>query len=253
MKQRTRQSTLAAILLLFLLCTGCAKPATPSSEPVQKTPAVSAAPAPTPQMPAVSPEPSAPPAQTPDMLYRYFPVRIEFVGYDVVSNIYPVGVTDDGETIATLNSAENSAWFHYFAAPLEEGNCIINGHNRWAGKDGTFSTLKRMAVGDEIQVTVEDGRIVRYSVTEIAEYTVDDFPMELLSNSVGTRLTLITCKGDYDHSISTSRTRVLLIAERTDVITPPGTEEMTVADFVLPEQLVVPEDVLSAAGAQPTP
>ena len=240
--------------VLFALCACAHVPGvTPDNvTPIAATPTPipDVTPAPTPVAAADTPEP---PAATPTVIWRYFPVRVEFVGYDVVSDIYPVGVTDDAETIDTLNSADDSAWFHYFAAPLEEGNCILNGHNRWKSKEGAFSVLKRMAVGDEIRVTVEDGRIVCYSVTEIVEHTVDEFPMELLGNRVGTRLTLITCKGDYDQKIATSRTRVVAIAERTEVIVPEGHVEMGILEWIKPEQLLVPDDVLNAAGAQPTP
>ncbi|MDL2257805.1 class F sortase [Eubacteriales bacterium OttesenSCG-928-K08] len=177
----------------------------------------------TPQLTPVTPAPTPEPtplarviSEVPISFLRTYPVKIMFPGYGVESELLPMGV-DYENAIDTPDDALVAGWFCYFSAPDEEGNCIMNGHDRWKGVDGHFAVLKKMAVGDEVQVLLEDGRLVRYEVEVLEEYRVDDHPEELVARGGETRLTLITCKGDYDVLLGTSRTRVVAVCRRTGI------------------------------------
>lgn len=222
----------AALLLLLLVCmlAACAAPA---REPgasiapaVTPSPAPSETPLPTPT-PTPSPTPALTPTPAPQYVWRLFPVKISFPAYGIQSDVYPVGfVEGDDETIDTLPSATDVSWFEYFATQDEEGNCIINGHNHWQGETGNFAVLGSLVIGDEIIIETEDGRDITYEVESVEEYPYVGFPMELLSNQVGTRLTLITCSGRYSQTLKTSEQRIVVIAKRVggDPAPPPDSE-----------------------------
>lgn len=160
------------------------------------TEAVIETPTPTPEP---TPEPGSP------------PVSVSFVDYGIDVAVVPVGVDENG-AMETVPSYDTAGWYMYGAAPNEVGNCIIAGHNRYQGQQGLFAILHNgLKVGDRITVKLENGDYVFYLVESVENYPLDDFPDFVMSPSEDRRLTLITCLGDYDHTIHTSRTRVVAI------------------------------------------
>ncbi|MBO4385286.1 MAG: class F sortase [Clostridia bacterium] len=139
------------------------------------------------------------------------PVSISFVDYDVNVAIVPIGVDDEGN-MHDVPSAEIAGWLETGACPNQEGNCIIGGHIRYHGKLGLFSVLRdKLKPGDRVIVKMEDGSYAFYTVLSVNEYPYDDIPSSVMSQTGEKRLTLITCKGDYDYLIHTSRTRVVVV------------------------------------------
>jgi hypothetical protein len=176
---------------------------TPSPTADPRTPDPSATPTPEPT-PTPTPEPASP------------PVSVHFVDHDIDVEVIPVGYTADGG-MATVPSAVIAGWFEYGAAPNQDGNCIIAGHNRYKGQKGLFSILHDgLAIGDRITVVTEDGRELHYVVETIDNYRYDQFPEDVMAPSSDRRLTLITCLGDYDHDLHMSLTRVVAICRPVD-------------------------------------
>lgn len=162
---------------------------------------------------SLSPDATLDPNATPYI--KPIPVRISFPRFDVVSDVYPVGETPEGN-IDTVDSAEDSAWFEPYPAPGEPGNAIINGHVSFNGSRGSFAALKEMVIDDEVIVEFEDGAVKYFEVYRNETYLIEEFPEDYLEPDGEARLTLITCKGDYDRSIGTSRSRVVVLCrERT--------------------------------------
>jgi LPXTG-site transpeptidase (sortase) family protein len=174
---------------------------------------------PTQSLPADSPTlaPLAPPTpvgETPDEtpFIRVAPVMIYFDERERQCEIEPVGLAEDN-TIGTVPSATIAGWFDMGASPGDPGNSIISGHVAWRGKKGTFSVLHDMKPGERVTIELKNGELRYFEVLSREEYKLVDFPYELIEIGGDTRLTLVTCLGDYDSSIGTSRTRVVVVCE----------------------------------------
>ena len=158
---------------------------------------------------SVAPLPS--PTPTPEPASQ--PVSVYFEGHDIAVAVVPVGVNEKGE-MDTIPRHDIAGWYEYGAAPNEEGNCIIAGHNRYHGQKGLFAILhKGLKVGDGVSVTLENGETLFYKVVSIDRYQYNEVPEEVMADCEGRRLTLITCLGDFDYDLQMSRTRIVAICE----------------------------------------
>lgn len=92
------------------------------------------------------------------------------------------------------------------AAPGVRGNMVIIAH-----RDTHFSFLRRMALGDEIDVEAVQGAAARYRVREVA--VVDQSETRVLDAADAPQLTLITCF-PFDAIQPGTRLRYVVIAER---------------------------------------
>ncbi|MDL2217635.1 class F sortase [Christensenellaceae bacterium OttesenSCG-928-M15] len=201
-------------------------PETPYEAPpelivAQNTP--TPAPAPSATAEAASPEPTAEPEPEPAPDEELPPSTISFTKPELTCGVVEVGIEDG--TIGTVNSATLAAWYNGSAMPGDDGNCIINGHVSWRGDKGVFAYLKSMSIGEEVVIKRADDSYVYYRATLIEEHPYDDFPQEFLKTGGETRLTLITCKGDYDRDAGTSLTRVVVECEQVGIVEGQGTDE----------------------------
>ncbi len=178
--------------------------------PPTPAPTVAATPA-----PSLAPSGTPLPTPSPTPYVKKIPVRIFFTGYKRQADVFPVGITEDG-AMGTRDSAKDAAWGEYCPSPGEPGNAILNGHVKWEGELGTFSILKEMKVGDEVVIEFDDGSFKYFEVTDLDNYPYDNMAsvMDLGGES---RMTLITCLGDYDRSIGTSRSRVVAVCKEKGV------------------------------------
>lgn len=177
------------------------------------TPAPTVAPTPAPTLaPSATPLPT--PSPTPYV--QKIPTRIYFTNYERQADIFPVGVDEDNR-MGTLNSAKDSAWYQFGPSPGEPGNAILNGHVKWKGELGTFSILKEMKVGDEVVIEYDDSSFKYFDVTNLDTYLLDEIPASVMDLAGESRMTLITCLGDYDTSIGTSRSRVVAVCKERGV------------------------------------
>lgn len=164
-----------------------------------------------------SPTPTAAPAATPEPtpeptpFVKLTPVMIYFDERQRQSEIRPVGLEDDG-SIGTVDSATISGWYEDGASPGDPGNSIIGGHIRWKGKLGTFSILHDMEVGEKVIVKMDNGELRYFYVISKDSYALTEFPSFVTDLDGDTRLTLITCLGDYG-SDGRSQSRVVVVCE----------------------------------------
>lgn len=178
-------------------------------------------PPPTP-VPTVAPTPaltSAPSATlqatpSPTPYVKLVPVKIYFTERDIVCDIVPVGVVDGA--MDTVDDAKLAAWLTDSASPGDPGNSIINGHRTWKKVMGYFSELKNMVPGEEIAIELEDGSVRYFEVTTNDVYHIDRCPISVMELGGETRLTLITCLGDYNTAIGTSESRIVVVCKPVD-------------------------------------
>lgn len=95
------------------------------------------------------------------------------------------------------------AWYRGTGRLGEDDNVVLAGHyDYWDVGAAIFYNLPKLAEGDEIDVTGEDGVVYTYKVEWVKNYTVDELNAESIKEIVGStpteKLTLITCGGFFD-------------------------------------------------------
>ncbi len=141
------------------------------------------------------------------------PVKIYFEEpHKIVCDLFPVGIASDN-SIEVRPSATEGGWYKFGASPGDPGNAIISGHNSLKGKKGTFSVLKVLNPGDRIAIEFENGEFRFFEVMQRDTYKLKQFPAEMLETDGESRMTLITCLGDWDQSIKTSASRVVAVCK----------------------------------------
>jgi hypothetical protein len=162
-----------------------------------------------------SPTPTATPSPTPYV--KPIPLRIYFLEAEVMCDIVPVGRIEEGPKkgqMDTVDDPDLAAWYELGPAPGEPGNALLNGHKSWQGKIGRFSVLWSMEADDVVAVAFENGTYRYFAVISVSFYPYDDVPDEVMYlDSQTPRMTLITCYGDFDRLIGTSKQRCVVVCE----------------------------------------
>jgi LPXTG-site transpeptidase (sortase) family protein len=143
--------------------------------------------------PASSPAPTAPTG-----LPSSRPVQVDIPALGVSQETIDLGLAANG-SMQVPSGPDPVGWFAESPTPGEIGPSVLAGHLTWNGADGVFRHLQALKSGDEIVVTRADGTRPRFVVTEVVQYSKDDFPMaRVYANTPGPQLRLITCAGDYN-------------------------------------------------------
>lgn len=126
-----------------------------------------------------------------------------------------VGLTNEGN-MDTPKDVDNTGWYKNGPKPGDAGNAVIDGHlNRSAGNQiGIFWYLRDLAAGDEIYVINADRQKLKFSVTEVVEYSVKDAPLDKIFGSTDkAHLNLITCQGKWDKANETYDKRLVVYSD----------------------------------------
>ncbi len=192
---------------------------TPPATPSPTLPAVTPSPTPAGVRETATPKPTATPEPTPYI--KPIPTRIYFTDAEVMADIFPVGKIEEGDRkdqMDTIDDPDVAAWYEPGPAPGEPGNALINGHKSWKGKIGRFSVLWEMEVGDEIAIEYEDGSVRYFFAVSIDYYPYDAVPASVMDLGGESRVTLITCYGEFNQSAGTSSERCVVVCQSADLI-----------------------------------
>jgi sortase (surface protein transpeptidase) len=99
----------------------------------------------------------------------------------------------------------------YSAAPGEEGNSIIAGHRSKNHVAGTFKALWYVEINDAVVIDFEDGSQRWFYISSINRYPFDEVDPSVMEFDGETRLTLITCIGEWDNAAGTSSERMVVV------------------------------------------
>ena len=101
---------------------------------------------------------------------------------------------------------------HYVgtANPGEPGNGVYVGHVESLSSGNVFADLAKIKKGQEVLLYTGDG-LWRYRVSEIAQVPYDD--VAVMAPTADTRITLITCTGDWDVRLHQYTLRLIVIAQ----------------------------------------
>lgn len=147
--------------------------------------------------PAIKSNPvqQAKPVQPSKGLTASQPVNLQIDAIGLNSPLQSVGLDTTGaiEVPATPNTA---GWYSASRTPGEVGPAIIVGHLDNADGPALFWRLHELQPGVKIAVARQDGHTAFFTVTEIGQYTSDNYPVDKIYGATSTaELRLITCGG----------------------------------------------------------
>jgi sortase (surface protein transpeptidase) len=126
------------------------------------------------------------------------PVSVAIPALGVDAPVQPLGVDSDRKLEVPTDPAV-AGWYRDSSAPGAAGAAVIAGHVTWKQEPAVFFELGDLRPGQRVHVRRADGRTAVFAITEIEQYTKDEFPTARVYRPVDRPvLRLITCGGEYD-------------------------------------------------------
>ena len=167
---------------------------------VHQRPAIVIKPAPDQYLPAVAKAPVV------------APTRIAIPALHVDAGIEALGIAQDFSVEAPAGIA-NVGWYNLGPTPGSPGDAILDGHRGYPGGiPAVFNLLDRLHQGDEVDVSLADGRTVKFAVTRVYSTPFQSVPEGFFAADGPARLTLVTCTGDFDSRQLTYSNRLVVEA-----------------------------------------
>lgn len=145
------------------------------------------------------------------------PTSISIPSIAVSSVVNEVGLNPDGTMQVPQPGPQydDAAWYHPSPAPGELGPSVIIGHvDSVAGGPSVFFELAKLAAGQRIEVSRDDGSTAAFEVDSVASYSKDDFPAQTVYGDTDhAALRLITCGGSFDKARGSYRDNVVVFAQ----------------------------------------
>ncbi len=141
------------------------------------------------------------------------PTRIIIPKAKVNASVISIGITKEGNLDVPNNYTE-AGWYKYGTLPGKIGSAVIDGHVDNGNRvPGPFKNLKLVKPGDNIYVTMGDGKMLHYSIVAAEIYDTDKFPGEYVFHESGQAyLKIITCHGKFIRSKQTYDQRLIVKA-----------------------------------------
>jgi sortase (surface protein transpeptidase) len=167
----------------------------------QNTPPASAAPqlASSPSVVHSTPPTSATrPAKPSASLARSVPVALRIPAIGVSVSLGTLGLNPD-RTVQVPTNYQQPGWFRLGPSPGEVGSAVILGHVDDFVGPAVFFRLGSLKVGDKVEVSLANGVLANFMVTNLATYPKTQFPANQVYASHGySALQLVTCGGAFD-------------------------------------------------------
>jgi len=126
------------------------------------------------------------------------PVRLRVPSAGIDTTLTGIGRDGAG---ALLPPAEGAGWYREGPGPGSPGPAVLTGHVDGPTGPAAFFGLRRVAVGDPVQVDRADGTTATFTVTRVERYPKSAFPSaEVYGPTPGAELRLITCGGAFDRA-----------------------------------------------------
>lgn len=130
------------------------------------------------------------------------PLRILVPSIDVDAKVEVLEVV--GDSLQDPSNGDDVAWYKETGRPGKKGNAVFAGHLNWYGQpEAVFYAIDQLKEGDEIVVRDQGCGEFTYLVEWAELIQVKDADMsEITGPSDDEMITLITCGGTWDPSIS---------------------------------------------------
>jgi len=107
-------------------------------------------------------------------------------------------------------------WYDFSAQPGYTGNVVLAGHVDYHNYGpAVFWDLRKLTVGDRLQVALQDGSSYTYQVASLVYYDAATAPVgEIVGSTPTETLTLITCGGTFNRRLGDYDKRLVVRAIR---------------------------------------
>lgn len=138
------------------------------------------------------------------------------------------GVGADGY-METPDNGYDVAWYDFSAHPGGAGNAVFSGHvDYYKIGAAVFWNLGKLQADDEIDVRLADGSVYRYAVVGKGAFDENSVPVEqIVGQTPGEVITLITCTGTFDRTTRDYNQRLVVRAKRIGDSVSAGASGMT--------------------------
>jgi len=124
-----------------------------------------------------------------------------------------VGITADGTMdVPRQQPWDGVGWYTYGTYPGEIGSAVMDGHlDRPGGRPAVFWRLRNLHTGDAVLLVDDEGKTLRFRVTDIEIYTPQNAPRRtIFGKRSGSFLNLITCVGTWIPSLQQTTQRLVV-------------------------------------------
>ncbi len=168
--------------------------------------------------PSAAPTPFEPAPTVPEEpAERAVPLSVRIASIRVDAPLVPVGIEADG-AMEIPKDVQEIGWYDPYGelgvVPGTAGTAVLAGHvdSRSQGR-GALYELRELRTGAEVEVTMSDGSVQRWTITEVIQYPKDVLPYEELFVWSGPpRLAIITCGGEFDRTARSYRDNIVVYA-----------------------------------------
>lgn len=146
------------------------------------------------------------------------PVAVSIEAISVTAPIVAQGVNPDNGEMEVPDTVTEVAWYEHGPSPGEPGSAVLAAHVdlRNQGR-GVFFHLDRLAQGDLVTVTYDNGATQRFQVEARVTYPKEELPLATVFSREGPAvLTLITCGGGFNSSVGSYDSNVVVYAVPVD-------------------------------------
>ena len=154
------------------------------------------------QEPAVSLTTQANAPSLDNGVLRSQPTRLVIPSINLDANfVTPLGLLPD-QTVSVPDSYTEVGWYSGGVTPGEIGPSVILGHVDSKSGPGVFYSLGQLNIGDDIEITREDGTTVTFVVTKLERHPQSNFPtLAVYGPTDEPTLRLVTCTGAYNRGV----------------------------------------------------
>lgn len=172
--------------------------------------------------------PTATPRPAPPLGDEPYQMVINKIGVDAPVQEYGLDANAVPEVPTGDNASQVVAWYNFSSKPGTGSNAVFAGHVTWNGT-AVFYNLVSIAVGDEIDLTGQDGTLLKYTVSRVFSVnpSIDPNARDVMLPTDEDMLTIITCNGVFtddpnDHVFGGNYDERLVVRASLDSVTPPG-------------------------------
>ncbi|MEW2121412.1 class F sortase [Streptomyces sp. NPDC005474] len=168
-----------------------------------------------PTSPDAGSAPSAPAeAKAGKQLPRARPTRLRIPAIGVDAPFVPLAIGKSGQLEPPPAGDVNLVgWQASGVSPGEAGTAIIAGHVDTATSPAVFAGLSEVTKGTRFSVNRSDGRTAVFVVDSVEMFAKDDFPdQRVYADTPQAQVRLITCAGDYDHTVKDYKDNLVVFA-----------------------------------------
>lgn len=220
---RPATAVLLALALLLAACGGkntntnnsaTTRAGSPAAQAVQATTTAqspTAAASPSPSATPTTPSPS--PTETPDDSPM---ARLVIPKINVNAKFVTLGIIAATNTMDSPKTKDDVGYYDFSPRPSYGGNTVLSGHvDFYPSFQAVFWDLKKLEKGDDVEITLQDGKTYYYKVTDAQLYDQDSAPVDdIIGDTPVESVTLITCEGVFNPSAAEYNKRRVVRAER---------------------------------------